>query len=52
MNLSIAPQVIFTFGDFYYGTKFDLPIIRYYNGSQAAKNYSVSINIGYSTRLF
>lgn len=51
-NIIIAPQIIFSFDNFYTGLKFDYPLLRHYNGSQAVKNFSVNLNFGVNTKLF
>ncbi|OGU57318.1 MAG: hypothetical protein A2X64_06305 [Ignavibacteria bacterium GWF2_33_9] len=52
MNLILSPQIIFSVSNFTCGIKYELPILRYYHGSQASKNYSLNLNIGYTTKIF
>ena len=52
MNIIFSPQIIYSFSKFTCGIKYELPVLRYYHGSQASKNYSLSLNLGYSTEIF
>jgi hypothetical protein len=52
MNLILAPQIMYITDLLNFGIKFEYPAIRHYNGSQAAKNYSVSLSLGINTKLF
>lgn len=52
MNMILSPQLIYVKDYFSAGIKIDFPIVRYYNGSQAGKNYLISLNLGVNTRIF
>lgn len=51
-NVILSPQVFYSIGIMNIGAKFEYPILRHYNGSQAAKNYSVNLNFGINAKIF
>ncbi|NLO20113.1 MAG: hypothetical protein GX121_09645 [Ignavibacteria bacterium] len=45
--LTIAPQIVYSFSDFYVSALFDLPVYRYFNGSQIATRNPFAISLGW-----
>jgi len=45
--MTIAPQIVYSFSDFYLAALYDIPVYRHFNGSQIAAKQSISISFGW-----
>lgn len=45
--LIIAPQIVYSFSDFYLAAIYDIPIYRYFNGKQISAKQSFSLSFGW-----
>lgn len=50
-NIILSPQLSFFKNNYFLSLKYDYMAYKYFNGLQATKNYSISLNLGYEFEL-